>query len=99
MANVRPARSGLPFVVWISQKGGARHDIRVKVSSGPRPGEWRASISVRPDIEVKEGALSGEEFALIRAWIELNKDVLVDFWDGAIAYTEDALAALRALEP
>jgi len=99
MANVRPDRSGLPFVVWISQKGCARQDIRVKVSAGPKPGEWRASLSVRPDVEVVEGALSGDELALACAWIELNRDVLIGFWTGEIAYTEDALAALRPLEP
>ena len=32
MANLFPATTGLPFVVWISERGGARHDIRVKVS-------------------------------------------------------------------
>lgn len=98
MANVRPDRSGLPFVVWISQKGGARHDLRVNVSAGPKAGAWRASVSVRPEIEIKEGELSSEEFALVYAWIELNRDVLIGFWDGDIAYTEDALAALRPLE-
>lgn len=98
MANVRPDRSGLPFVVWISQKGGARHDLRVKVSAGPKAGAWRASVSVRPNIEVLEGDLSGEEFGLARAWIELNRDVLIKFWEGEIAYTEDALAALRPIE-
>lgn len=98
MANVRPDRSGLPFVVWISQKGGARHDVRVKITAGPKPDDWRASLSVRPDVEVKEGALSGDELGLARAWIELNRDVLIAFWDSEIAYTEDALAALRPLE-
>ena len=28
MANLRPDRTGLPFVVFISQRGGARHDVR-----------------------------------------------------------------------
>src|SRR5436305_14358246 len=27
MANLRPDRTGLPFVVFISQRGGARHDL------------------------------------------------------------------------
>ena len=32
MSNLSPRRTGLPFVVWISPKGGALHDVRVKVS-------------------------------------------------------------------
>jgi hypothetical protein len=32
MANLRPERTGLPFVVFISQKAGARHDVRVKAA-------------------------------------------------------------------
>ncbi len=27
--------------------------------------------------------------------MELNRDVLVDYWDGVIEYTEDALNAIR----
>ena len=36
MANLFSKHTGLPFVVWISYKGGAQHDIRVKVSRGPK---------------------------------------------------------------
>ena len=36
MANLRPERTGLPFVVFISQKGGARHDVRVTVARGAK---------------------------------------------------------------
>ena len=36
MANLRPERTGLPFVVFISQKGGAQHDVRVAPRSAPQ---------------------------------------------------------------
>jgi hypothetical protein len=29
MANLGQRNTGLPYVVWISVKGGARHDVRV----------------------------------------------------------------------
>jgi hypothetical protein len=32
MANLRPERTGLPFVVFISQRGGARRDVRIKLA-------------------------------------------------------------------
>jgi hypothetical protein len=33
MANFRPATAGLPMVVWLSERGLARHDVRVEVST------------------------------------------------------------------
>jgi hypothetical protein len=41
--------------------------------------------------------LGQRELELLRAWIELNRDVIVKFWDGDILYTDEALAALRRL--
>lgn len=99
MANVRPEISGLPFIVWIFEKGQARHDVRVKVSPGPRVRKFVASVSVRPDVEVVAGELPSRDLELVRAWIELNRDVIVRFWDGDILYTDEALAALRKLPP
>jgi hypothetical protein len=98
IANVRPDVSGLPFIVWISEKGGARHDVRVKVSPGPRVREFTASLSVRPEVSVAAGEMSAADFALAKAWIDLNREVIIAFWDGDILYTDEALAALRKLE-
>jgi hypothetical protein len=98
MANLRPERTGLPFVVFISQRGGARHDVRVKVARGAkvRPGEM-VTVAVRPRVRVVRGALDPAELALLTDWIEVNKDVLVDYWNGDIEYTEDAIAALKPI--
>lgn len=98
MANVRPEISGLPFIVWISEKGAARRDVRVKVSTGPRAREFAAGVSVRPTVEVVAGELASRDLELVRAWIDLNRDVIVKFWDGEILYTDEALAALKRLE-
>lgn len=98
MANVRPEISGLPFIVWISERGNARHDVRVKVSPGPRVREFIASVSVRPTIEVVAGELDAKDLDLVRRWIDLNREVIIKFWDGDILYTDEALAALKKLE-
>jgi hypothetical protein len=74
MVNVRPELSGLPFIVWISEKGGARHDVRVKVSPGPRVREFVATVSVRPKVELIAGDLATTDFDRVRAWIDLNRD-------------------------
>jgi hypothetical protein len=100
MANLRPERTGLPFVVFISQKGGARHDVRVKIARGAkvRPSEM-ATVAVRPTPRVIRGALDPDDLARLAEWIELNRAVLVDYWNGDIEYTEDAISALRPLRP
>ncbi len=98
MANLRPERTGLPFVVFISQRGGARHDVRVKLA---RAAKARSSemitVAVQPTPRILRGKLTAREFDLVRRWIALNEDVLVDYWNGMIGYTEDALSALRPL--
>jgi hypothetical protein len=99
MANLRPERTGLPFVVFISQKGGARHDVRVKLARAPkvRPAEM-ITVAVRPVPRILRGEMTTREFDLVKRWIELNRDVLVDYWNGTIAYTEDALNAIGQIE-
>jgi hypothetical protein len=100
MADLRPERTGLPFVVFISQKGGARHDVRVKVARAPRvrPSEM-VTVALRPSVRVVRGRLDPPDLALLRQWIDLNEQVLIDYWNGVIGYTEDALNALRPIQP
>ena len=98
MANLRPERTGLPFVVFISQRGGARHDVRVKLARTAKvhPAEM-ITVAVRPTPRIVRGKLTAREFDLVKRWIALNDYVLVDYWNGVIEYTEDALSALRPL--
>ncbi len=98
MANLRPERTGLPFVVFISQRGGARHDVRIKLARSPRvrPSEL-ITVALRPVPRVIRGRLDASEFELVNRWLDLNTDVLVDYWNGVIAYTEDVMDALRPL--
>src|SRR5262245_36173167 len=99
MANLRPERTGLPFVVFISQKGGARHDVRIKIARAPnvRASEM-ITVALRPPRVIGSGSLDPREFELLNRWIELNLPVLVDYWNGMIEYTEDALEALKPLD-
>src|SRR5262245_49803747 len=85
MANLRPERTGLPFVVFISQKGGAGHDVRVKVarSAKVKPAEM-ATVALRPKVRVIRGVVDPGDLARLAEWIELNNDVLIAYWDGDI---------------
>jgi hypothetical protein len=99
MANLRPERTGLPFVVFISQRGGARHDVRVRVARAPkvRPSEM-VTVALRPSVRVLRGRLHPQDLELLRRCIDINEQVLIDYWNGVIGYTEDALNALRPVE-
>jgi hypothetical protein len=99
MANLRPERTGLPFVVFILQKGGARHDVRIKLArtAKVRPSEV-ITVAVRPTPRVIRGRINSREFEVVRAWLELNERVLIDYWNGDIEYTEDALNAIKSID-
>ena len=98
MANLRPERTGLPFIVFISQKGGARHDVRIKVARAPRVGPAEMiTVAIRPTVRVVRGRLDAHDLDLLTQWIDLNRDALVDYWNGIIEYTEDAMKAIKPI--
>ena len=87
-----PVDTGLPMAVWITENDGYPHDVRVKVSPlhGGR-GSCRAapSIGVRPrPHEIVPGSLPAADVALVSDWIALNRDVIIDLWNGVITARE-----------
>lgn len=97
MSNLFPKHTGLPFTVWISVKGGARHDVRVKVSrTAKATPEDMVSVAIRPRVRVVAGKLDAPELALLSSWIELNRATLIAYWAGEID-TQDAINALRRI--
>jgi hypothetical protein len=97
MANLYPRTTGLPMTVWISPKGGAKHDARVKVNTAHGPSmdiSAAATVGIRPSPAQLHGPqLSGADFAKVRNWIEVNEAALIDFWEGRID-TSEVLARL-----
>lgn len=94
MSNLFPKHTGLPFTVWI--KGGARHDVRVKVSRTAKATPDMVSVAIRPRVRVVAGKLDAHELALLSSWIELNRPTLIAYWAGEID-TADAINALRRI--
>ena len=84
MVNLRGRSTGLPMNVWIGPKGRARHAARIKVQIDH--GEQfnignLAVVSVEDDPpQVKEGSLSADDLALVRRYIALNKQAILDHW-------------------
>jgi hypothetical protein len=99
MANLPSRLTGLPMTVWVSERGGARHDVRIKVNpthGGHVDYANLATVAVRPAPRLIAGQLSSADLAAVNAWIRLNEPVLVDYWEGRI-YTDELLARLRKL--
>ncbi len=97
-ANLACKQTGLPFVVWISPSMGMSHDVRVKVSRSPkvRISEF-VTVTIRPTVRVTGGAMSPSDLALLRKWIDLNRDVIIRYWDGDIESTQEAIAGIQPL--
>ncbi|AWN36922.1 hypothetical protein [Methylobacterium radiodurans] len=98
MAKLRSRRTGLPFIVFISRRDGARHDVRGKVSPNPKVrNPQMGSHALRPYRFVDGCRLNPGEERAPEAWVGKNLDVLVRYWNGDIEYTEDALGLLEAI--
>jgi len=99
MTNLSPRMTGLPMSVWVSPRGNARHDVRIKVNMthGNRMTiEDTAVVAVRPAPRVITGRLSSEDQSAVAAWIRLNEDAIVAYWDTAID-TGELITRLKLL--
>ena len=97
MANLPPEVTGLPMVVWVSQRRRSRHDPRVKVSLVHGRGmnvDQTTSVSVRPSVTVVAGPpLAKDDLEAVARWIDRNRETIIDFWQERI-YTNEPLARL-----
>jgi hypothetical protein len=85
MANLFPRTTGLPMTVWVSPRGNARHDVRVKVNltHGDQMNIANtAVVGVRPTPHVVAGHLPPNDRRAVFEWLSLNTAALVDYWDG-----------------
>jgi hypothetical protein len=98
MANLYPDTTGLPMTVWISPRGSARHDVRVKVNmthGNQMSITNTAVVGVRPTPRVIAGQLSPGDTQAVLRWITLNADALIAYWQGSI----DTARVIQALKP
>ena len=98
MANLYPETTGLPMTVWVSPRGNARHDVRVKVNmthGNQMDIANTAVVGVRPTPRVIAGRLSPGDTQAVFQWVALNTDVLVGYWEGQI----DTARMIQGLKP
>ena len=87
MTNLSPRMTGLPMAVWVSPRGNARHDARIKVNTthGNRTTiHDTAVVAVRPAPRVIAGRLSPEDQRIVAEWISLNYEAIIGYWDSRI---------------
>src|SRR5215210_6604759 len=80
MANLFPHRTGLPMTVWVSPRGNARHDVRVKVNmthGNQMNAANTAVVGVQPAAHMVAGRLSLEDERLVFEWIAINAAALI----------------------
>jgi hypothetical protein len=98
MANLYPRETGLPMTVWISPRGRARHDARIKVclSAGDRmDASNTAVVAIRPQPRLVRGDMPSRDFQLVAQWIEANAAALIEYWEGALGTVEFAMRMQR----
>ncbi len=91
MASLYPRTTGLPMTVWISARGGAKHDAPVKVNTARGDSmlvDQTAILGIHPAPAMVQGRLSSPDFVRVKTWIELNEKALVEYWDGKIDTAE-----------
>jgi hypothetical protein len=51
-------------------------------------------VAIRPEVRVVEGTMSPEHLAALTEWIGLNREMLLQYWNGDID-TVDAVSAIQ----
>ena len=99
-----PDQTGLNRTVWVTENQGYQHDVRVKVSrvrTGRGGCPDAVFVSVRPVCEEivppsRQPELPAGDLAEVCRWVDLNGDVIIEFWDGVIT-PDEAIARLEKL--
>lgn len=87
MTNLYPHRTNLPMTVWVSPRGGARHDVRIKVNRehGPKAVlDNYVNVAVRPEPHLVRASLPAADREAVFRWVKMNEKVLLDHWNGLI---------------
>lgn len=84
IANLYPGTTGLPMTVWVSPRGAARR-IKVNMTHGNRMTIANtAVVAVRPVPRVVTGQLLSTDEQTVFAWVTLNEDALMAYWEGRV---------------
>jgi hypothetical protein len=102
MVNCLKDETGVDNTIFISQKGYARHAARIRVAIDPPDSINAASKTV--SVAIHDGsivagdgnAISAALLRQVRSFIQINRDVLLDYWDVRIS-TKQLQARLKPI--
>lgn len=98
MVSYRKDVTGVDNTVFISPKGLTQHAPRIKVAIDPpdsiNPNSKTASVAIDRG-DVVAGEVSSDILEQVRQFIELNRDVLLDYWN----YRADTEQLRKRLKP
>jgi hypothetical protein len=99
MVSYRKNVTGVSNTVFISPRGRARHAARIKLAIDP-PDSLDPSQGKQASVAVHDGVATGEVSAALlreaRTFIELNRAVLLDYWNYKIS-TDELQRRLRSI--
>lgn len=101
MTNLRPKRTGLPMIIWISEddETGQVCNIKVQMVHGNKSDAFNwvlVTVSNEPKI-IGEITLSDKDFAAVKKYILLNQEAIMKYWNHETC-TSELLDALVKLE-
>ena len=100
MTNLSPRMTGLPVSVWVSPRGNARHDVRIKVNTihgRHMTIDNTAVVALRPTPRVVAGRLGADDQDAVADWIRLNYDAILAYWNDELD-TDELLSRLKILQ-
>lgn len=102
MANLGPKKTGLPYGIWISHKGSARHGPRIKAyPNGYSDKKAVIVISVDSNPSVirrpRSPKVSAQNVNRLIEYVKKNEGILRQYWDDNDMDTDDLVAGLISL--
>ena len=99
--DLGPHLTGLPFFVWVRPSMGLRREVWVGVSPDRNGfgGCDLIQVAIRPDVRVVKGKMRNKNLAALRQWVELNRELIVQYWDdnATIMDSLDVYDAVKSL--
>jgi hypothetical protein len=100
MVSVVKKRSGIDNTLFVSTRGKSQHAARIKIAIDPPDSlnETTKGASMVHDFSTVGAYMPPRLVEQVKSFIELNRDVLLEYWDARID-TGELLERLRPVSP
>ena len=89
LTNLRPKRTGLLIVVYVSPKGRSTHGPRIKASNKyggkTSEGDWfTITTADEPQVIGESELIKRRDVQSAKRWVQINKDKLLQVWEDEV---------------